>query len=509
MNAHHTREEILSVLESVPVTAVATSAGMATRNRMMHFGADENFDCYLASIKGDPKTLQITHHPSVSLLIFRGGDDINESQEVEISGRAILVKDREERQRALKITAQRSPVVKYLVEAGNEDALDCIKVAPEVVKFRVFKEIVQGLPPTVFEFPENRTVVSDWELLRAKARSWVIAFRIPFLTASVVPVLLGTAIAWVGTGVIGWGSFVLTLIAAVSLHTGANVINDYFDHVSGNDEANTELVRPFSGGSRVIQSGLLTSLEVLLGGLFLFFLASLIGLYLTWTRGPFILALGAVGLVSGLFYTGRPFNWASRGMGELLVGLNFGVLMTLGAYYVQTGSLSWIPIMAAIPVALLMAAVLWINEFPDYGADRAVGKRTLVVRLGRPRAAVVYSVLMVCAYLILLAEVVAGILPPVALLGLIAFPISLRAIQYAMKHYASSFDLVPANALTVVSHLATGLLLTLAFAWEGFGRQGLGYIVVLGIVFAIFVAYWYRYIEKQKDIFFGLKQVVR
>ncbi len=509
MRAQHTKEEILSVLDSVPVTAVATSAGDRMRNRMMHYAADENLNCYLASMKGDPKTVQITHQPSVSLLIYQGGGDINDSQEVEISGKAVMVKDQAERQKALEITAKRSPVVKYLMEAGNEEVLDCIKVAPEVVKFRVFKEIVQGLPPTVIEFPENRTTVSDWELLKAKVRNWALELRIPFLTASAVPVLLGTAIAGAGTGRIHWGYFALTLIAAVLLHAGANVINDYFDHVSGNDEVNTEFVRPFSGGSRVIQLGLLTPLEVLVGGLLLFFLAILIGLYLTWARGALILALGAVGLVSGMFYTGRPFNWVSRGIGEILVGLNFGVLMTLGAYYVQTRTLSWTPIMAAIPIALLIAAVLWINEFPDYAADRAVGKKTLVVRLGRPKAAVVYGLLMVCAHLVLLTEVVAGALPPVVLLGFVTLPLSLRAIQYTRRHYASSFDLAPANALTVISHLATGLLLTLAYAWEGFGQQGLGYVVVLGAMFVAFVIYMYRHVEKQKDIFLGLKQVVR
>ena len=509
MRAQHTREEILSVLESVAVAAVATSAGNGMRNRMMHYASDQNFNCYLATIKGDPKTAQITHQPSVSLLIYEGGGDINDSREVEISGKAVIVKDQAERQKALEITAKRSPVVKYLMEAGNEEVLDCIKVAPEVVKFRVFKEIVQGLPPTVIEFPENRTAVSDWELLKAKVRSWVIGLRIPFLTGSVVPVLLGTTMAWAGTGMIHWGYFALTLIAAVLLHAGTNVLNDYSDHVSGDDEVNTEFVRPFSGGSRVIQSGLLTPLEVLVGGLFLFFLASLIGLYLTWARGPLILALGALGLVSGLFYTGRPFNWVSRGLGEILVGLNFGVLMTLGAYYVQTRTVSWTPIMAAIPIALLITALLWINEFPDYTADGAVGKRTLVVRLGRPKAAVVYGLLMVCAHLVLLAEVVTGTLPPVALLGFITLPLSLRAIQYTRRHYASSFDLAPANALTVTSHLATGLLLTLAYAWEGFGQRGLGYVVVLGVMFVAFVTYMYWHVEKQKDIFLGLKQVVR
>ena len=346
----------------------------------------------------------------------------------------------------------------------------------------------------MIEFPENRTAVSDWELLKAKARSWVIELWVPFLTASAVPVLLGTTMAWAGTGMLHWGYFALTLIAAVLLHAGANVVNDYFDHLSGNDEVAPEFVRPFSGGSRVIQSGLLTPLEVLVGGLFLFSVASVIGFYLTWARGPLILALGAVGLVSGLFYTGRPFNWASRGIGEILIGLSFGVLMTLGAYYVQTRTLSWAPIMAAIPLALLIAAVLWINELPDYTADRAVGKRTLVVRLGRAKAAAAYGLLMVCAHLVLLVRVVAGILPLAALLGFITLPVSLRAIGYARAHYASSFDLVPANALTVISHLATGLLLTLAYAWQGFGRQGLGYVVVLGVMFVAFVIYMYRWL---------------
>ena len=476
---------------------------------MMHYAADENLNCYLASMKGDPKTVQITHHPSVSLLIYKDGGDVNDSREIEISGKAVIVKDQTERQKAPEITAKRSPVVSYLVEAGNEEVLECIKVAPEVVKFRVFKEIVQGLPPTVIEFPENRTAVSDWEAIKAKLRSWVIELRTPFLTATVVPVLLGTTMAWAETDLVHWGHLVLTLVATVLLHAGANVINDYFDHVSGNDEVNTEFVRPFSGGSRVIQSGLLSPLEVPTGGLYLFLLASLIGLYLTWASGPLVLTLGAVGLVSGLFYTGRPFNWASRGMGEILTGLNFGALVTLGAYYVQTRTLSWAPIMAAIPVSLHIAAVLWINEFPDYTADKAVGKRTLVVRLGRSKATVVYGLLMACAHIALLAEVIAGILPPAALLGFITLPVSLRAIQCAREHTGSSFDLAPANGLTVISHLGTGLLLTLAYAWEGFGTQGLGFVVVLGIVFVAFVVYVYRHIEKQKDIFLGLKQVVR
>lgn len=496
-------------MENVEVAAIATSAGERMRIRMMHYATDENFNIYLATLKGDPKTVQMTHHPSISLLIHQPGADINESKEVEITGKALFVRDQKERERALEMTAKRSPVVKYLTETGNSGMLDCIKVVPDTIKFRIFKEIVQGMPPTVIEFPRNRQVVSDWHLIKMKLKNWVMALRTPFLTASIVPVLLGTAIAWFATGTLYWGFFLLTLLACLLIHIGTNVINDYSDHRSGNDEVNREFVRPFSGGSRVIQLGLLTPLEVLSGGLLFYLLSASIGFYLAWTRGPLILVLGAIGLICGIFYTGSPFNWAKRGIGELLVGLNFGILMTLGAYYVQTQSFSWVPVVAAIPVSLLIAAVLYINEFPDYTADKQVGKTTLVVRLGRERAVILYTLIMAGVYLSIGVGVATGILPLTTLLGLITLPLAIRAIQYARKHHLNSFDLVPANALTVTVHLATGLLLTLAFAWEALGAQGLTYVVILGVVFVGFVVFMYRYIERQKNIFLGLKQAVR
>ncbi len=508
MSKQHTKEEILSLMENVEVAAVATSAGERMRIRMMHYATDENFNIYLATLKGDPKTVQMTNYPSISLLVHQSGADINESKEVEITGKVLFVRDQEERERALEMTAKRSPVVKYLTESGNSSMLDCIKVVPDTIKFRIFREIVQGIPPTVIEFPQNRQVVSDWHLMKMKLKNWVMALRAPFLTASIVPVLLGTAIAWFATGTLYWGFFLLALLAGLLIHIGTNVINDYFDHKSGNDEVNREFIRPFSGGSRVIQLGLLTPLEVLTGALLFYFLSVLIGFYLAWARGPLILVLGAIGLVCGIFYTGGPFNWAKRGIGELLVGLNFGILMTLGAYYVQTQSFSWLPVIAAIPVSLLITAVLYINEFPDYTADKQVGKNTLVVRLGRERAVILYALIMVGVYLSIGVGVSTGILPLTALLGLITLPLAIRAIQYVRTHHSSSFDLVPANALTVTSHLATGLLLTLAFVWEVLSAQGLVYVVILGVVFVGFVVFMYRHIERQKNIFLGLKQVV-
>jgi 1,4-dihydroxy-2-naphthoate octaprenyltransferase len=504
----HTPDEVMALLRDAELVVVATAAGERIRTRMMHFATGPDFSVYLASMRGDPKTLQITHHPAISLLVHAPGSDINDSREVEITGQAVLVRDEEERGRALEATAVKSPVVKHMVETGNAGLLDCIKVVPEVVKLRVFREIVQGIPPTVIDFAQNQGAVSDWALLRTKLSSWAEAVRTLSLTASLVSILLGTAVARSATGTIHWGYLLLALVAGLSIQAGTNLWNDYFDHRSGGDEANREFVRPFSGGSRVIQLGLLSSLEVLGGAILLCLLAAGIGIYLAFARGPLLLAFGVVGLASGIFYSGRPFEWASRGVGEVLVGLNYGVLMTLGAYYVQAQAVEWQPVVAALPVALLITAVLYINEFQDYSADMASGKRTLVVRLGRARATMGFGVLMAAAYVSLLGGVAAGVLPAAALLGLITLPLGARAVLHARRHHSSPFDLAPANALTAISHLGLGLALTLAFAWQGTGVTGLGYVAVLAVLFAIFVGYFYRDIERQRRAFHGLKRAL-
>jgi 1,4-dihydroxy-2-naphthoate octaprenyltransferase len=296
-----------------------------------------------------------------------------------------------------------------------------------------------------------------------KVKLWFAAVRAPFFTASIVPVLLGAAIAWDRVGVFEGGYFLLTLIGAICLHAGANVINDYFDHLSRADDLNVEFVRPFTGGSRMIQSGLLTPWATLIGALIFFAIGSIIGLYLAYARGPAILVIGIIGVFSGFFYTAPPIYLAAIGLGELFIGLNFGLLMTLGSYYVQTQQLSWEPIVAAIPVALLLAAVLYINEFQDAPADHAADKDHLVVRLGRKRAATGYAVIMLATYLSILLAALTGITPPFTLLGLMTLPITWQAIRVAQLYYDDNLKLAPANANTVLVHLLTGLLLTVGY----------------------------------------------
>ena len=175
-----------------------------------------------------------------------------------------------------------------------------------------------------------------------------------------------------------------------------------------------------------------------------------------------VLGAGIVGL-SVYFHTALPFKLVFSGLGELFIGLDFGILLTVGAFYVQTGFFALEPLVASLPIALLVAAILYINEFQDYKADKKVGKNHLVVRMGRKRAQVGYGIMMWMTYFIIIAGVVAGIISPWAILGLVTIPIAMKAVNTAKVHYDDYLKLAPANVGTIMSHLLTGLLMTLGY----------------------------------------------
>jgi len=289
---------------------------------------------------------------------------------------------------------------------------------------------------------------------------WIRALRAPFFQAVVVPLLLGTAVAWYRTDRFHWGYFLLALVGVLCIHAGTNLANDYFDHRRGADELNQEYTR-FSGGSRVIQEGLLPARAILAAALGFFVLGSLIGLYLAWARGWMLLAIGAAGVASGFFYTAAPFKLGYRGWGELLTGLNCGPLVVLGAYYVQTGKLSWEALLVAVPVGLLIAAILYVNQFSDHDADKAAGKAHLVVRLGPEKAVAGFYTLLAGAYAVIALGGAFRVIPWLALASLLTVPLAWKAASIARARCAtrSGKEMEPAMARTIATHLLTGLLL--------------------------------------------------
>jgi 1,4-dihydroxy-2-naphthoate polyprenyltransferase len=283
--------------------------------------------------------------------------------------------------------------------------------------------------------------------------------RAPFLTATAVPILLGVAAAALHGR---WSLFLaaLTFVAGSLIHLGLNVANDVFDTVSGADAANTTPTQ-FSGGSRVVHYGLvrLRTLAALSAS---FYLAGIgIGLYLA-VRTDFwpLFWLGAVGVAISVFYTAPPFRLVHRGLGELTVALGFGPIMLLGAYFVQAQRFSFKAVYLSIPVAILIALVLYVNEIPDRAGDGAAGKRTLPVRWSKETVVGVYVWSVILAYALIAAGAVLGVLPRPALLALATIPIAVNVGRALRRDYDAPYALMfSAMGRNVKLHLFTGLLL--------------------------------------------------
>jgi 1,4-dihydroxy-2-naphthoate octaprenyltransferase len=287
--------------------------------------------------------------------------------------------------------------------------------------------------------------------------------RLPFLSATFVPVLLGIAIA-AYHGQFDWSLALPTIFGGAFAHLGINVANDIFDTLSGADDANVNPTQ-FSGGSRVLIYDLLTLRQLVAIDAALFGAAILIGLTLVWLTGSaLLLAIGAAGVVIGLAYTAPPLKLVYRGLGEIAVALGFGPVMLLGAYVVQTGTLSWEAAVASVPVAILIALVLYVNEIPDRSGDAAAGKRTLPVRLSAGVVTNLYLAAALAAFAVIVAGVVVGLLPPFTLLALAALPLAFRVHRGIEANYSSPYALMGFMGTNVNMHLLAGVGLLIGYA---------------------------------------------
>ena len=303
--------------------------------------------------------------------------------------------------------------------------------------------------------PVRPKLAFGWLFLRAT--------RLPFLTATAVPVFLGVAAAARG-GPFRPGLALLTLLGACFIHLGLNVANDVFDASSGADQANTRPT-PFSGGSRVIQYGLVSRRAMALIAAGLYAAGIGIGLLLAATRGFWPLFwLGAAGVFLSIAYTAPPLRLVHHGVGEVSVALGFGPIVTLGAFYVQAQRYTGEAFYASLPVALLIALVLYLNEIPDRPADAEAGKRTLPVRWAKETVLRVYALAAASTYGLIAGGVASGLMPVPALAALATIPLARSVHRSAREAYDDPYALMPAMARNIQLHLLTGLLLVAGFA---------------------------------------------
>jgi 1,4-dihydroxy-2-naphthoate polyprenyltransferase len=277
-----------------------------------------------------------------------------------------------------------------------------------------------------------------------------MAARPRTLPAALAPVLVGTAAALhqlqdLDAGAdFRWGTFIAALIGAIFIQVGTNLVNDYSDAKRGADTVDR------LGPVRVTASGLVAPRRVLYATWAAFGVAGAAGLYLGFAVGWEIVAVGVVSIAAGVLYTGGPRPYGYEGLGELFVFVFFGLVAVNGSYYVQLEQLDLAPLLLSIPIGLLSAAILVVNNTRDIDTDRRAGKRTLAVRLGRERARDLYAAMIAFSYLLLPLVLLAGLDWAPALVALISAPLArdpLRAVRTRTDGPALNAALAATGAL--------------------------------------------------------------
>jgi 1,4-dihydroxy-2-naphthoate octaprenyltransferase len=268
------------------------------------------------------------------------------------------------------------------------------------------------------------------------------ATRARTLPVMLAPVLIGSVLAWQQGTPFQWALFVLTLLGALAAHLGANVVNDVFDFAEGTDQEAQKMVpegTTLATGSQALMRGQL-SLETYRGlAVALFALALLCGIVLTFFR-PWTLAFGVAGFLLAFFYVARPLRLAyvGRGLGELDILISFGILPLVGSYYVQSGKVTLIALLASLPIGLYTTAVLYFHHFLHWRADQAVGKITPIVALGERSARLVGGILLSCVALTIFLDVLLNVFPwysIIAAFTIIPVLLTLRQATGDLKNY--------------------------------------------------------------------------
>lgn len=311
---------------------------------------------------------------------------------------------------------------------------------------------------------------------RSPARAWLLAARPRTLTASVAPVAVGTALA-LDAGAFRLLPALAALAGGLLIQIGTNFANDVLDHRRGADTAER------LGPTRVVQAGLLSDRAVARGAAVAFGLAALVGLYLVRVGGWPILLLGMASIASGVLYTAGPYPLAYVGLGDVFVMLFFGLAAVTGTYYVQAGALHPAAVPLGVAAGALSVAILAVNNLRDLDTDRAAGKRTLAVRIGDARTRTYYGTMLALAFVVPLAQVVAGgvgdppawSLGPGAALVLLALPAAAAPLRL-VRAGARGGALNPVLGLTAraqlwhTAWLCVGLVVDAAVrAWVGGG----------------------------------------
>jgi len=288
-------------------------------------------------------------------------------------------------------------------------------------------------------------------------KAWLILPRFQFLPLTVIMVSLGTAVG-AYEGYFHFGHFLLAMFGSILVHITVNVINDYHDYVDGID-LNTQRT-PFSGGSGVLPLNLLKPRQAFWFGTISILVAMVIGFYFVMVKGLPLFPLLLVAGFSAYFYNVYLSKWL---MGEIFAGLGFGPLLVLGSYYVPTGRYSWEALIASLGPGILTSNLLFLNEFPDWEADRKGGRRHFVISLGKKDASYLFVVFLTASYVCIIVGVLTKMMPMVTLIALGTIGFGWKAAKGALRYYDDANQLIPVLGANVITILGTQALLAVGY----------------------------------------------
>ncbi|MEE9465960.1 MAG: UbiA family prenyltransferase [Candidatus Neomarinimicrobiota bacterium] len=499
-------QKIDQVLSQADRMFIATSVDGNSSGASVFFARDGS-DLVFFTFHPTRKAEQIRANPRVQLVIWPPGQE--GIRGLQIDGLCLQIKDEAEQKKARELVLQTTTAFQEFMDdefLQKNKVVGYYRVKPTVTKYVDFHAEVKF---EWREYPENQVgpLRAMTSALLRRLGLWVRAVRAPFFTASIIPISLGAVIAYGHLAAAGvsqvwqWSTFWLVLAGGLLAQAGTNLANDYFDHTTRNDEFN-KLFSPFTGGSRMIQAGLMPPWKVLLAAVISFAGAIAIGLTFNAriTGAPFgpgpLLWIGILGVALGGLYTMGPVRLGYRGWGELAIALGFGPVMALGAHFVMTApyleatGAGWAwqtPLLASLPVGILIMLVVWINQFQDLLADKQVGKNTWVVRLAEidgdtvryERPLRYYTIFNVLSFALILALGIIGFVQPAlatpfALISLLPVILMAYAVKWGREWIVRwnqpdadrnklPYELLKVNVSTIGVHFLTGILLVVGY----------------------------------------------
>ena len=286
---------------------------------------------------------------------------------------------------------------------------------------------------------------------------WLRVIRVRFLLASIIAVSAGLAITWWNTSSITIFDAILTICGVLALHASVDLLNDYWDFKRGIDT--TTHRTKMSGGSGVLPEGLLKPAQVYAAGIAFLIIGTAIGIYFVATGGIVIGIILAFAVISIYFYSTKIVDW---GLAEVFVAIK-GSMIVIGTYFVQTSQITESTVLAGIVIGVLSSLVLFITSFPDHDADKAKGRKTLVINLGKQKACTILWIFPAITYGITIIAVIFEIFPVFCLIILSTVPLIIRSGLKLKQNYDKLTNLIPVMSSTLYFSRITGVLLVVGF----------------------------------------------